>query len=103
MEDTQMANNPNQNDTNQDPNNPNQGGQQGGHGVRKAGATRLAESGATDHMIMVWGGWKTLKEVQRYTRAANRKLLAQQAAGNIIAGTELANLSPRLANQSEKS
>jgi integrase len=72
------------------------------HGLRKAGATRLAENGATDHEIMAWGGWKTLKEVQRYTRAASRKRLALQAAGKIIAGTELANLATKLANQSEK-
>ena len=38
------------------------------HGLRKAGATRLAEHGCTDHEIMAWGGWSTLKEVQRYTR-----------------------------------
>jgi integrase len=72
------------------------------HGLRKAGATRLAEAGATDHEIMAWGGWKTLKEVQRYTAAANRKRLAMQAAGKIIAGTELANRDTRLANQGEK-
>ena len=73
------------------------------HGLRKAGATRLAEAGATDHEIMAWGGWTSLKEVQRYTRAASRKRLALQAAGKLKAGTELANLDTRLANQSEKS
>jgi len=73
------------------------------HGLRKAGATRLAEVGATDHEIMAWGGWTTLKEVQRYTRAANRKRLALQAAGKLKAGTEVANLGTRLANQSENS
>jgi integrase len=50
------------------------------HGLRKAGATRLAEAGATDHEIMAWGGWTSLKEVQRYTAAANRKRLAQAGA-----------------------
>jgi integrase len=35
------------------------------HGLRKAGATRLAEHGCSDHEIMAWGGWTTLKEVQR--------------------------------------
>ncbi|WP_347264380.1 tyrosine-type recombinase/integrase [Nitrobacter sp.] len=47
------------------------------HGLRKAAATRLADAGCTDHEIMAWGGWETLKEVQRYTKAANRKRLAQ--------------------------
>jgi len=49
------------------------------HGLRKAGATRLAEHGCTDHEIMSWGGWKSLSEVQRYTRAANRRKLARAA------------------------
>jgi integrase len=49
------------------------------HGLRKAGATRLAEHGCTDREIMAWGGWTTLAEVQRYTRAANIKRIAQRA------------------------
>jgi hypothetical protein len=52
---------------------------------------------------MAWGGWTSLKEVQRYTRAASRKRLALQAAGKLKAGTELANLDARLANQGENS
>src|SRR5262249_21640951 len=62
------------------------------HGLRKAGATRLAEHGCTDHEIMAWGGWTSLKEVQRYTRAVNRKRLALQAAGRLKVRTEVANL-----------
>ena len=27
------------------------------HGLRKAGATRLADHGCSDHEIMAWGGW----------------------------------------------
>jgi integrase len=69
------------------------------HGLRKAGATRLAEAGCSDHEIMAWGGWSSLSEVQRYTRAANRKRLAMQAAEKLKAGTKLANLKIRLANQ----
>ena len=37
------------------------------HGVRNVAAARLAELGCTEHEIMAIGGWKTLKEVQRYT------------------------------------
>ena len=48
---------------------------------------------------MAWGGWSSLSEVQRYTRAANRKRLAMQAAEKLKAGTKLANLEIRLANQ----
>jgi integrase len=72
------------------------------HGLRKAGATRLAEHGCTDYEIMAWVGWKTLREVQRYTAAANRKQMAMQGAAKLKAGTELANLDTRLANRGEK-
>jgi len=57
------------------------------HGLRGAGATRLANEGCTDHQIMAWGGWTTLKEVQRYTRKANRRRLAQSAAEKLTPGT----------------
>jgi site-specific recombinase XerD len=46
------------------------------HGLRKAFARRMAENGATAHEIMAAGGWATLAEVQRYTKAADRKRLA---------------------------
>jgi integrase len=72
------------------------------HGLRKAGATRLAEHGCTDHEIMAWGGWSSIKEVQRYTKAANRKRLALQGARKLKDGTEVANLETRFANQTEK-
>jgi integrase len=57
------------------------------HGLRKAGATRGADAGWTDHEIMAWGGWKSLSEVQRYTRAANRRKLAQGAVHKLTTGT----------------
>ena len=57
------------------------------HGLRKAGATRGAEAGWTDHHIMAWGGWKSLSEVQRYTRAADRRRLAIGAADKLKKGT----------------
>lgn len=57
------------------------------HGLRKAGATRGAEAGWTDHEIMAWGGWKSLSEVQRYTRDANRRKLAQGAVHKLMTGT----------------
>ena len=57
------------------------------HGLRKAGATRGAEAGWTEHEIMAFGGWKSLSEVQRYTRAANRRKLAQGAVHKLKART----------------
>lgn len=46
------------------------------HGLRKAGATIAAENGATVHQLMSIFGWMTLKEAERYTKAAERKRLA---------------------------
>ena len=57
------------------------------HGLRKAAATRHANSGATAHELMAWFGWTTLKEAERYTRAANRKQLAQAAGRKLVTGT----------------
>ena len=49
------------------------------HGLRKAAARRLAEAGCTAHMIMSVTGHRSLREVERYTRAAGQKLLATSA------------------------
>jgi integrase len=57
------------------------------HGLRKAAATRHANSGATAHELMAWFGWTTLKEAERYTRAANRRRLAQAAMRKLTTGT----------------
>lgn len=56
------------------------------HGLRKAAASRLAESGATDREIMAITGHTTSKEVTRYTKAANQKLLAEAAFGRVAPG-----------------
>lgn len=50
------------------------------HGLRKAGATIAAEAGATDDQLMAIFGWTTKKQTTLYTRAANRKRMAGQAA-----------------------
>ena len=49
------------------------------HGLRKAGATIAAENGATAHQLMSIFGWLTLKEAERYTRAAEQKRIAAGA------------------------
>lgn len=49
------------------------------HGLRKAAARRLAEAGCTPHQIAAITGHKTLKEVERYTRAAAQRTLAADA------------------------
>lgn len=53
------------------------------HGLRKATARRLAEAGATANQIMAVGGWKTMKEVVRYTAAAEQKRLARDAVDKL--------------------
>lgn len=49
------------------------------HGLRSATAARLAEVGATPHEIMAITGHQTLEEVERYTRTAGRRVLADSA------------------------
>lgn len=51
------------------------------HGLRKALSRRLAESDRTPHQIQAVTGHTTLKEVERYTREANRADLADKAIG----------------------
>jgi integrase len=49
------------------------------HGLRKAAATRLAESGATTQEIMAVTGHQSLHQVEVYTRAAARPGMADAA------------------------
>jgi integrase len=53
------------------------------HGVRKATSTALAEAGATPHEIMAVTGHTSLKEVERYTKAANRTKTADAAMAKL--------------------
>lgn len=49
------------------------------HGLRKAAMRRLAEADSTANQIASISGHKTLKEVERYTKAADQKKMARQA------------------------
>jgi integrase len=49
------------------------------HGLRKAGCRRLAEAGCSANEIAAWSGHKTLREVERYTKAADQERLARNA------------------------
>lgn len=53
------------------------------HDVREATSTALAESGATPHQIMAITGHQSLEEVERYTKAANRKKNAGAARAKL--------------------
>jgi integrase len=57
------------------------------HGLRKAAARRLAEAGCTPHEIAAVTGHASLKEVVRYTRAADGKRLATAAMDKMKTGT----------------
>jgi integrase len=47
------------------------------HGLRKAACRRLAEAGASANVIAAISGHKTLREVERYTRAADQARMAR--------------------------
>jgi integrase len=60
------------------------------HGLRKAACRTMAENDCTPHEIAAVSGHTTLREVERYTKAADRKRLAARAqakvaaAGNVV-------------------
>ena len=56
------------------------------HGLRKAGATRAADNGATEHQLMAMYAWDSPKQAALYTRKANRKRLAAEAMHKLLPG-----------------
>jgi integrase len=67
------------------------------HGLRKAAARRLAEAGCSEKQIAAVTGHRTLKEVARYTRAADQELLAAQAVDKLTEQKTARNSQPRSA------
>jgi integrase len=57
------------------------------HGLRKACCRRLAEAGCPVNDIAAISGHKSLAEVERYTRAADQKLLADRAMRTLTTHT----------------
>src|SRR5262249_7916413 len=57
------------------------------HGLRKAAARRLAEAGCTEHEIAAITGHASLREVSRYTKAADQKRLPAAAMEKVKART----------------
>jgi site-specific recombinase XerD len=53
------------------------------HGLRKAACRRLAEAGCSARVIMSISGHKTLAEVERYTREADKMRMAKDAIASI--------------------
>ncbi|MCC6479985.1 MAG: tyrosine-type recombinase/integrase [Sphingomonadaceae bacterium] len=50
------------------------------HGLRKAGATIAAENGANEFQLSAMYGWNDTRMALTYTKRANKKRLAKQAA-----------------------
>jgi integrase len=50
------------------------------HGLRKLGAQRCAEAGASEHQLMALFGWTNPQQAALYTRKANRARLEAAAA-----------------------
>lgn len=53
------------------------------HGLRKAFCVYWAENGKTVHQIAAMAGHLTLKEVERYTRAADREQIVRLVMGEV--------------------
>jgi integrase len=58
------------------------------HGLRKAAARRLAEAGCTTHEIAAITGHASLREIVRYTKAADQKRLASAAMAKTKSRTQ---------------
>jgi integrase len=48
------------------------------HGLRKAGAARAAENGATENQLMAIFGWTTMEQATLYTKKASRRRMAEK-------------------------
>lgn len=55
------------------------------HGLRKAAARRFAEAGCSNQEIKAWTGHTTDSEVARYTAAASRQIMSDEAARKLAA------------------
>jgi site-specific recombinase XerD len=62
------------------------------HGLRKAQMRRLAEDGATVKEIASVSGHKTLREIERYTAAADQKRLSRRAIAKLKRERKVPNL-----------
>ena len=71
------------------------------HGLRKAGARRLAEHGATENELAAFLAHSSTREAARYTAAANRSKLTDAAMAKLSTepAQKLSNLSERFDNR----
>lgn len=59
------------------------------HGLRKLGATRLANAGASVHELQAVFGWESGRMAEVYTKEADRARLARQAMGKLETRTSI--------------
>jgi integrase len=71
------------------------------HGLRKAFCRVAAEAGLTPHQIMAITGHRTLAEVTRYTKAADRKKLAIEGMRMIEKRTGCGNPAEKVSNRND--
>ncbi len=72
------------------------------HGLRKAAARRLAEAGNSTKRIQSVTGHKTLKEVERYTLAADQQRLADEAIETMPGRSDREQNLPNLCERLDK-
>jgi integrase len=72
------------------------------HGLRKAGCRRFAELGFTVHEIAAWSGHADLREVARYTKAADQERLAWAGAAKLAKKRTLSGYPSKPSSQTEK-
>jgi integrase len=65
------------------------------HGLRKAMCRRLAEAGCSAHEIAAISGHKSLREVERYTKAADQLRMAKAAMNALGAKTATSSGKPK--------
>lgn len=54
------------------------------HGLRKSAAVRLAEAGCSSEEVAAITGHASLREIERYTKAAEQEKLARAAIARLI-------------------
>jgi len=59
------------------------------HGLRKIGAVRAAEAGASEHELMAMFGWEDADMARVYTREAAQKKLAASGAAKLAHGGKI--------------
>lgn len=72
------------------------------HGLRKAAARRLAEAGNSTKRIQAITGHRTLKEVERYTRDADQRRLADEAVNSMPDRSDREQNYPNLGERLDK-